>query len=154
MGQKNLRLKEIKDILQNQQIHKQEELLSILQRRGFDITQATLSRDLTSLHVARKKTNRGAIYFIPETLDGTMQSPADLLYGARSLRFSGQMGVLKTLPGYANSVGALIDNKDIPKILGTIAGNDTVLLILEENASHDTILDHLGTHFSNIFQLI
>jgi transcriptional regulator of arginine metabolism len=154
MSQKNLRLKEIKDIITHRQIGKQEDLLNILHRRGFDITQATLSRDLSGLNVARKNPAEfGTIYFIPDEV-----SPAspeqDLLYGARSLTFSANLGVLKTLPGYANSVGALIDAKNIEGLLGTVAGNDTVLLILAEDCTSDDFLTRLGSHFSNVSLLI
>jgi len=155
MSQKNLRLKEIKDILSHRQINKQEDLLNILHRRGFDITQATLSRDLSILNVARKNTPEfGTIYFIPEDSYAASGLQQDILYGAKSLAFSGNTGVLKTLPGYANSVGALIDAKEIKQLLGTVAGNDTVLLILKEDSRKDDFLSSLGTYFSNVNSLI
>lgn len=155
MSQKNLRLKEIKDIISHRQINKQEDLLNILHRRGFNITQATLSRDLSTLNVARKNTAEfGTIYFIQEENANTISTQQDLLYGAKTIAFSGNMGVLKTLPGYANSVGALIDAKEIKQLLGTVAGNDTVLLILTEDSKRDDFLNSLGTHFSNINLLI
>ena len=154
MSQKNLRLKEIKDIITHRQISKQEDLLNILHRRGFNITQATLSRDLTVLNVARKNTAEfGTIYFIQDE-NVTPVSEQDLLYGAKSLEFSANLGVLKTLPGYANSVGALIDAKNIEGLLGTVAGNDTVLLILAEGTNRDDFLTRLVSHFSNVSLLI
>ncbi len=155
MNRKNLRLKEIKDIITHRQISKQEDLLNILHRRGFNITQATLSRDLTVMNVARKSTaDFGTVYFIPENETPAAGREQDLLYGAKSLKFSANLGVLKTLPGYANSVGALIDAKEIKGLLGTVAGNDTVLLILEEYADKDDFVSDLGNHFSNVNLLI
>lgn len=155
MNQKNLRLKEIKDILSNRQINKQEDLLNILHRRGFDITQATLSRDLSILNVARKNSAKfGTIYFIPEESNTMTSQQQDFLYGAKSLAFSNNLAVLKTLPGYANSVGALIDAKEISQILGTVAGNDTVLIIIKEEANRDDFLGSLGKYFSNVNMLI
>ncbi|MBN2746164.1 MAG: arginine repressor [Bacteroidales bacterium] len=154
MGTKNLRLKEIRDIISNRKISKQEELLNILERRGYNITQATLSRDLSQLNVARKSSDSGSIYFIPEESFAHTSAPMEFLYGARSLRFSGNLGVLKTLPGYANSVGALIDAKDFPELLGTVAGNDTVLLILAENSIREQFIAALSDHFSNVSSLI
>jgi len=155
MNQKNLRLKEIKDIISHRQINKQDDLLNILHRRGFNITQATLSRDLSILNVARKNTAEfGTIYFINEESNPASGQQQDLLYGAKTLAFSGNLAVLKTLPGYANSVGALIDAKEINQLLGTVAGNDTVLLILKEASKRDDFLTSLGTHFSNVNLLI
>jgi len=155
MNQKNLRLKEIKDILSNRQINKQEDLLNILHRRGYNITQATLSRDLSILNVAKKSSAKyGTIYFIPEESNNSSMQQQDFLYGAKSLAFSGNLAVLKTLPGYANSVGALIDAKEIKQLLGTVAGNDTVLIILKEDSSRDDFLTNLGSFFSNVNMLL
>jgi len=155
MGQKNLRLKEIKDIISHRQIGKQDGLLNILNRRGFEITQATLSRDLSTLNVARKNTSDfGTIYFIPDENGQKSGIEPDILYGAKSLKFSRNLGVIRTLPGYANSVGALIDAKNIGGLLGTVAGNDTVLLILDENYKIDDFLSELSDLFSNVISLI
>jgi transcriptional regulator of arginine metabolism len=155
MRTKNLRLKEIRDIISKQKIGKQDDLLSILHRRGFNITQATLSRDLSQLNVARKSTKQyGSIYFLPE--DNPMGSYYDgeLLYGAKSIRFNGNLGVLKTLPGYANSVGAIIDGKGFAEVLGTVAGNDTILVIVAEGYSSEDVLQALGNTFSNVNAII
>lgn len=154
MGTKNLRLKEIKDIISNRKIGKQEELLNILHRRGYNITQATLSRDLSQLNVARKNTtDHGSVYFISDDNPFNMEG-SEILYGARSLRFSGNQGVLRTLPGYANSVGALIDAKGYNSLLGTVAGNDTVLLILDENSDRDEFVSELSSSFSNVSSIL
>lgn len=155
MGTKNLRLKEIKDIISNRKISKQEELLNILERRGYNVTQATLSRDLSQLNVARKSTSdHGSIYFIPDENQMPITGIMEVLYGARSLKFSGNLGVLRTLPGYANSVGALIDGKNYKNLLGTVAGNDTVLLILTENCDRENFINELADSFANVNSLI
>lgn len=155
MSQKSLRLQEIKDIIRHRKIGKQEDLLSILHRRGFEITQATLSRDLASLNIARKNTPEfGPVYFIPDENENTTGVEPDILYGARSLAFSKNLGVLKTLPGYANSAGALIDAKEIKGLLGTVAGNDTILLIIQEGYSSDDFVASLSSYFSNINSIL
>lgn len=151
MGTKNLRLKEIKDIISNRKISKQDELLNILHRRGFNITQATLSRDLSQLNVARKSsTEHGNVYFIPNTSNGSALEMGEILYGAKSIKFSANLGVLKTLPGYANSVGALIDGRNYSSLLGTVAGNDTVLLILCEGKDKEEFIQDLAKDFNNV----
>lgn len=155
MGTKNLRLKEIKDIISNRKISKQDDLLNILHRRGYNVTQATLSRDLSQLNVARKSTSdSGSIYFIPDENPFGISGSSEILYGARSLKFSKNLGVLRTLPGYANSVGALIDAKDYQELLGTVAGNDTVLLVLNEDSDRDEFIAILSEAFSNVSSIL
>jgi transcriptional regulator of arginine metabolism len=155
MATKTERLSEIRKIINNNKIHRQEELLSLLVNRGFDTTQATLSRDLRELKVGKiHDVHFGAIYFIPEEiilLDGEVKPP---LQGIVSLDISGQVGVLKTLPGFANSVAVKIDEQDISGVLGTIAGNDTILMIFKEGVGKQQALDALGQHFPELLDIL
>lgn len=155
MSQKSLRIKEIRDILEKQKIGTQEDLLNILKRRGFDITQATLSRDLKMLNVGWKQSKDfGRHYFISkETSDSPVNEPVPL-YGAKSVEFSFNLCVIKTLAGYANSVGALIDSRNFSEIIGTVAGNDTILLILKEGHDKNALIYKLDKAFTNIRELI
>ncbi len=155
MATKSERLSEIRKIINTNKIHRQEELLSLLVNRGYDTTQATLSRDLRELKVGKiHDIHFGTIYFIPEEiilLDGEVKPP---LQGIVSLEVSGQMGVLKTLPGFANSVAVKVDEKEIPGIMGTIAGNDTILMILKEGVGKQQALDALGSHFPELLDIL
>ena len=65
--------------------------------------------------------------------------------GFISLRFSGNIGVIKTRPGYASSIAYDIDNTDIPQIIGTIAGDDTILIVVEEGTPRDIVREALST---------
>ena len=65
--------------------------------------------------------------------------------GIISVRFSGNLGVVKTRPGYAGSVGYDIDNADITEIIGTVAGDDTIIMVLDENTSRDMVMMKLKT---------
>jgi transcriptional regulator of arginine metabolism len=155
MSQKSLRTREIKDILGKQKIGTQEDLLNILKRRGFDITQATLSRDLKTLNVGwRNSADFGRHYFIPKENHETVSDEPVALYGAVSLEFSSNLCVIKTLGGYANSVGALIDNRHFSEIIGTVAGNDAILIILKEGYDKIGFIYKLDKAFTNLRELM
>ena len=142
MKTKNSRLEALRLIISSQQLGSQEEVMSALQREGFSVTQATLSRDLKQLKVAKASTLGGSyIYVLPNetmykrvstasTVREMMQMP-----GFLSIHFSGNMGVIKTRPGYASALAWNIDRSDIPQVLGTIAGDDTIFIVIREGCS-------------------
>lgn len=156
MGNKTERLLEIKSVIAGQKISKQEELLDILISKGFDITQATLSRDLKELNAGTKNDDvLGHVYY----LDSPNNNLAELnsqqeLTGAISLTFSGQLAVLKTEPGLANSVAVKIDKYEFRDIIGTVAGNDTIMLVLRESFNKTEFIRSFEKIFINIIQLI
>lgn len=146
MSVKNSRLDTIKLIISSQEISNQDELLTALASEGFKLTQATLSRDLKQLKVAKAASVSGkAVYVLPNNamyrrvkehrpVREMMQHS-----GFISLRFSGNLGVIKTKPGYASSIAYDIDNADIPQIIGTIAGDDTIFIVVEEGCARDGV---------------
>jgi len=130
----------IRQIISAKAIHSQEELLGELTSQGFDLTQATLSRDLKTLKVAKVPAgNQGYMYVIPEGVNmeaREVDAEANFLAdGFRDLNFSGNLAVMKTRPGYASSIAAVLDNAEPYEILGSIAGDDTILLIMREGVS-------------------
>ena len=139
MKNKELRLVEISEIIRNRRIGSQEELLHILTNKGYDLTQATLSRDLKILKVAKQPDNLGNyVYFLPEVKDKTPKE-AIINGGFVSISFSGNLAVIKTLPGFANGIASLIDAEGIFEILGTIAGDDTILVITKEGVKPEVL---------------
>ncbi len=148
---KNNRLEALRLIISSQQLGSQDELLNALQKEGFKLTQATLSRDLKQLKVAKAATMGGNyVYVLPnETMYKRVSSPASVremmrMSGFVSANFSGNIGVIKTRPGYASSIAWHIDNSDIPMILGTIAGDDTIFIVLKEGYTHQEVIDELN----------
>lgn len=142
MKNKSNRLDAIKIIISSKEIGSQEELLQELSREGFSLTQATLSRDLKQLKVAKAASMNGNyVYVLPNnTMYKRMtesHTAAELLQhnGFISIEFSGNLAVIKTRPGYASSLAYDIDNKDLHEIIGTIAGDDTIMLVLREGVS-------------------
>lgn len=149
MNTKNERLKTIRQIIIKNKISRQEDLLLLLINRGFDLTQATLSRDLRELKVGKiHDVHFGSIYFVPNS---ESEQP---LRGALSIEFSNNLGVIKTEAGFANSVAVRFDNEAIGEILGTIAGNDTILIIFKDDVPKEDFLQILSKHFPAIEQLI
>jgi transcriptional regulator of arginine metabolism len=148
---KNSRLEALRMIISSQQLGSQEELLTALQREGFKLTQATLSRDLKQLKVAKAASMSGNyVYVLPnETMYKRVSTPQQIkemmqVPGFVSINFSGNMGVIKTRPGYASSIAWNIDNSDIPPILGTIAGDDTIFIVIKQGYSEREVIDALS----------
>lgn len=117
----------IKEILQSQVVSSQEELASLLKRRGFSVTQATLSRDLAELGVVRIHTEQGLRYTINEHIEETKVAP---LIGREvtAIEHNEVLVVIRTLPGRAPGVASYLDSLHSPLILGTVAGDDTVFV--------------------------
>ena len=155
MSSKSDRLLEIRKLINTNKLHRQEELLSLLVNRGYDTTQATLSRDLRELKVGKiHDAHYGSIYFIPDEIrlmDGETRVP---LQGVVSFEFSGQLAVLKTLGGFANSVGVKIDEKEISEIIGTIAGNDSILIIFKEGLERQKAEEVIQDHFPELLEIL
>jgi transcriptional regulator of arginine metabolism len=144
MKERHIRLKAIKRIIRSNKIASQEALLGYLQEEGFTVTQATLSRDLKLLKVGKVSQGESGYYYaLPgeeerkESEKGYIQ---DFQRGYVSIEFSGNIGVVRTLTGHANSVALALDNMNMEEILGTIAGDDTVMLVLREGVTVEAFL--------------
>ena len=137
MTTKTQRLIAIKKLLRSEKIASQEELLKQLLQQGFDLTQATVSRDLKELQVGKKADpEKGSILVLP-TQDISLQDTPSfdhsfLTTAIQGIRFVNQFCVVKTLPGYANSIAIIIDKASRYEMAGTIAGDDTILVIPDE----------------------
>ncbi len=139
---------EIRKLITKGNLHSQEELLSVLKRKGFSLTQATLSRDLKMLQVAKiSHPLHGYIYVLPENGQETekpVQSKENFLAaGFKGLNYSGNLAVMRTLPGYASSIAAVIDSAGQWEIIGTVAGDDTILIIKREGTTNSDLRNAL-----------
>ena len=144
-------------IISSQELGSQEELLGALQKEGFKLTQATLSRDLKQLKVAKAATMNGNyVYVLPNaTMYKRVSTPHQIkemmqVPGFLSIHFSGNMGVIKTRPGYASSIAYNIDNSDIPQILGTIAGDDTIFIVIKQGVNEEEVVNALSEVVPNL----
>ena len=148
MKNKNNRLEAIRLIISEQDIKNQDQLLQILTSKGYSVTQATLSRDLKKMKISKVANTYGDyLYVLPnhallqKKSGGVYEEVASSQprYGFVSLNFSGNMAVIKTKPGYASSLAYDVDNNTLPGVLGTIAGDDTLLIVLAEGANRQEI---------------
>ena len=141
----------LKMLISSMELGSQEEVLQALEKEGFKLTQATLSRDLKQLKVAKAASMNGKyVYVLPnDTMYKRITTPrmaTEMLQssGFVSLSFSGNLGVIKTRPGYASSIAYNIDNSESSNIIGTIAGDDTIFIVIKENSSRDAVVEDLS----------
>lgn len=149
MKTKSDRIETLKMLISSNELGSQEEILAALAQEGYVVTQATLSRDLKQLKVAKAASMNGKyVYVLPnETMYRRIPSPraaSEMLQipGYRSINFSGNIGVIRTRPGYASSIAYNIDN--ISEIIGTIAGDDTIIIVVKEGAMPDDVVRSLA----------
>ncbi len=154
---KNSRMEALKMLISSQELGSQDEVLKALAKEGFKLTQATLSRDLKQLKVAKAASMNGKyVYVLPnETMYKRVTSPmsaTEMLQtpGFVSINFSGNIGVIKTRPGYASSIAYNIDNSGVDSILGTIAGDDTIFIVKKEGVTPEEVIEGLKAVISNI----
>lgn len=157
MKVKNSRLEAIKMLISSMELGSQEEVLQALEKEGFRLTQATLSRDLKQLKVAKAASMSGKyVYVLPnDTMYKRVSTPHSIMEmlqisGFLSINFSGNIGVIKTRPGYASSIAYNIDNSNSMNIIGTIAGDDTILIVIKEGVNTQDVINELGNVIPNI----
>jgi len=137
---------EIRRLIGSRNISGQDELMKLLGKKGFELTQATLSRDLKYLRVAKMPDNgKGYVYILPDK-DQTLENEAATLNGIGgliSMDYAQGMAILKTLPGHAGSIAYVIDQLNAYEIAGTIAGDDTILLIPRDGVTKSDLVNVL-----------
>ena len=147
MKERQIRLKTIKRLIKSKRVASQEELLGLLVAEGYSVTQATLSRDLKLLKVGKiSEGQTGYYYTLPgeeDRRESEKHHVLDFQRGYVSIEFSHNICVVRTLTGHANSVALALDNLAMEEILGTIAGDDTVLMIIKEGISGAHIIEKL-----------
>ncbi len=147
----------IRQIVASAAVASQEELLLMLRERGYEVTQATLSRDIKELKIVKVPDavagyrytfqdvhHEVAMSPVPDASEGIWRT------GIYSMEFTGSFAVVKVRPGYASAVAGLIDSSRFTEILGTIAGDDTVLLIMREGVERTAVIRALTTIIPNI----
>lgn len=148
MYDKNSRQSTIKELVKAGMVHSQEELQALLNERGYAATQATLSRDMKALGIVKMHDPQcGYSYRIPfhaEVHDAPVQHPSSL-DGVLSIEFNSCLAVIKTRPGFANVVAAILDSAPMEALMGTVAGDDAVLLALREHFSREQVLMSLSS---------
>ena len=148
VGMRNKRERQalILELVQARPVSSQEELRRLLAVRGWEVTQATLSRDLRDLGLARVTTEEGVRYVVPEALAEDSRPALDATLGQFLAGVDGvsELIVLRTLPGGAQPVAEAIDAKGWPEVLGTIGGENTILVVCRSVEARTTVMDRLS----------
>jgi transcriptional regulator of arginine metabolism len=152
---KTRRLTAIRQIVEREPMHSQEELRRRLHTMGFDVTQATLSRDIKELGLMKRAAD-GAYQAAGANANAPSSSAAAAVALSRALgefllglEVSQQLIVIKTGPGQAQLLAIVIDRAQLSDVLGTVAGDDTILVICRDPRAAQTTratLDHLAAH--------
>lgn len=148
MSKKQLRHNCIKQLINSKKVKDQDELLLLLANNNCASTQATLSRDLKELKIVKLPDENGCYYYRPHIEKETKQSFST--EKNIELAFSGNLAVLRTSPGYASVIASIVDNSFEDIILGSIAGDDTVLVVIKESVAHTIFIEKLKKIMPNL----
>jgi transcriptional regulator of arginine metabolism len=154
MNSKINRHNQIKRIILDSKIASQDELLDSLRKVGFELTQATLSRDLKEIRVGKiVDPSKGSVYVLHEQLKQSNQQvniPLIPVNSVLSVVFSYHLCVVRTFPSFASTVANYIDSSQLAEIAGTVAGDDTILVIPREGYTQKEILKALASVIPDI----
>jgi transcriptional regulator of arginine metabolism len=147
---KQLRQREIRDLLAQRPIRTQQELATALRDRGFRATQATISRDVAELGLIKSSRDGVQTYTVPARVTEAESTGEERLRALLhdlpvDVREAGLMLVIKTLPGSAHAIAAALDRTRWPEVVGSVAGDDTVFVAFGDRASLQRIRVRLAS---------
>ena len=140
------RQNKILELIEQNEIETQDKLASMLREYGYDVTQATVSRDIKELQLVKKLTSSGKYkYAVSASDDGPIPPRLIDIYRstARSITKSGNIVLLKCLSGCANAAGEALDSMALEHVIGSVAGDNTLLLVIDDPANSDDVVDVL-----------
>lgn len=125
------------EIISTRNVETQEQLLALLQQEGFRGTQATISRDIKELRIVKELTSLGTYRYSASVSENTGSFSARLNTIFREcvtgVDYAQNIIVIRTLPGLASAAGSAIDSMDMHKVVGCLAGDDTVMVVMRDN---------------------
>ena len=134
---KSQRQAKIMEIISTTNVETQEQLLALLQRAGFRGTQATISRDIKELRIVKELTNLGTYRYAPSAAEvpGSFSSRLNTIFRecVTNVDYAQNIIVIHTLPGLASAAGSALDAMNMSVVLGTLAGDDTVMVVMRDN---------------------
>ena len=134
------------DIVSTMEMCGKDEMLQELSKRGFHLTQATLSRNLKELGIAKITNNDGRYHYAKHIKEAPVRIQNNhnfAFIGYKSVDYSDRLVVIKTNPGYASMIAGEIDSNFDELILGSIAGGDTIFVVLKDNVEQNDFQDKL-----------
>ena len=136
---KSQRQAKIMEIISNQNVETQEQLLAELQNAGFRSTQATISRDIKELRIVKELTSFGTYRYSAASgeVAGTFSSKLNTIFREciTGYDYSQNIIVIRTIPGLASAAASALDAMNMSVVLGAIAGDDTVFIVMRDNNS-------------------
>jgi len=133
---KTQRQAKIMEIISNQDVETQEQLLDALRVAGFNSTQATISRDIKELRIIKELTSFGTYRYTTSTkeVSGSFSSRLNTIFRecVTDFDYAQNLMVIKTIPGLASAAGSAIDAMNMSVVIGTLAGDDTVLVVMRD----------------------
>lgn len=148
---KKERQEKIKEIVESYKIDTQDELIKRLKENGFSATQATMSRDIKELKLTKISDGKNSYYYVfPNTLNSNdiNKLNASLMRLITSVNYAMNIVVIKTLSGMAQAVATGIDNIKSDDILGCVAGDDTILIVVTDADIAQSMVDKIQTMIS------
>ncbi len=135
---KKERIKKIKEILTGRKIKSQFELLGYLKKKGFLVTQATIARDFEEIGAIKVKKGGKVFYQLPKEENENFENKLKISFQnfVIGLNHADNLILLKTIPGNAGGVASIVDKLELNEIIGTIAGDDTVLIIADKKKTN------------------
>lgn len=148
---KNRRQTKIINIVKSMQVHTHDELIEALSREGFQVTQATVSRDIKELGIIKVPSNDGgSVYSVPQVVSEPSRNRVDMVADSiKNVACALHTIVLNTFPGMASAVAAAVDGLMHADILGSVAGDDTVIII----AKSVEVANELEAKIKMVFRL-
>ena len=144
---KKNRLEKVIEIITGHEIETQDELIEYLRREGFDVTQATVSRDIRELKLVKIMTGHGSYRYVLPQEDASSQTALHISSALAETivraEYAGNLVVLHTFPGMANAIAAEVDHLHHPSLLGCVAGDDTILIVARDGESAAQISDQI-----------
>ncbi len=134
---KSQRQAKIMEIISTRNVETQEQLLAALQAEGFRGTQATISRDIKELRIVKELTSLGTYRYTTSSneMSGSFSSRLNTIFRecVVSFDYAQNIIVIRTLPGLASAAGSAIDAMNMSPVVGTLAGDDTVMVVMRDN---------------------
>ena len=134
---KSQRQAKIMEIISNQNVETQEQLLNLLQEGGFRCTQATISRDIKEMRIVKELTSLGSYRYTVSgsEVEGSFTSKLNAIFRecVVGYDYAQNIIVIRTLPGLASAAGSAIDSMNLNAIVGSLAGDDTVMVVMRDN---------------------
>jgi len=149
------RLNILRDILTKEAANSQHKILKKLEDKGIKVTQATLSRDLRKINAVRSfDPSHGYVYSLNTDSDqyavSGQEDGNNLMNAFLGIEFSANLAVIRTLPAFAGSIALTIDKAHVYGVMGTVAGDDNILLVLREGVKHADVKTALGMKLPEI----